>query len=197
MCLTTYSPARYSARMILRLSALTAVALLSATPLAAEELSETPLGTLIIQYESGGHNDPNFRYDSKHTAGGICQMTDTNWRRVAPTIDIDLVKFPNAGSASEHAQKQACWKLLAMDGVSPWTCCNKQLREYLAQQPQLQPVKVRRATETPERPASALPATTAPHAWDVFPDEHDEQQPAVSQAADTPQPAHEQEIATQ
>jgi len=87
---------------------------------------------LIARYESdGGRNIPNFRYDSRHTAGGVCQMTDETWREVAPTVDIDLTKFPNAGSASEHQQWQACWKLHALRGNQPWTCCNAQLRKAL------------------------------------------------------------------
>jgi hypothetical protein len=139
MPLTTYSPARYAARVTLRLSTtLAAVAILSAAgPLRAQDFAKTPIGALIVQDESGGHNVPNFRYDKHHTAGGKCQMTNETWRRIAPTIDIDLEKFPNAGSASEFQQNQACWKLLATDGVWPWTCCNKQLRDHLNQRPQL------------------------------------------------------------
>jgi hypothetical protein len=174
--------------VIIRLAALAAaVAIIGAAPLAAEEFSQTPIGSLIVQDESGGENIPNFRYDAKHTAGGLCQMTNETWRRVAPTIDIDLEKFPNAGSASRFMQNQACWKLLAMDGVAPWTCCNKQLREHLAQHPP--PVNERRASEKPERSVSARPATAQPHVWDVFPNEPDEQQPMASPDEDTAQPA--------
>lgn len=91
---------------------------------------------LIARYESdGGRNIPNFRYDETHTAGGVCQMTNTTWREIAPTIDIDIVKFPNAGSASEHQQWQACWKLHAVRGNQPWTCCNKTLARHLAKTP--------------------------------------------------------------
>jgi hypothetical protein len=91
---------------------------------------------LIARAESdGGRNIPNFKYDGPgghYTAGGVCQMTDTTWRRVAPTVDIDIEKFPNAGSASEHMQWQACWKLWSINGYSPWTCCNPKLRRALA-----------------------------------------------------------------
>lgn len=100
-------------------------------PLAAQ--SSLPwMPALVMQHEShGGQNDPNFRYDSKHTAGGIFQIVDTTWRRVAPTVDIDIEKFPNAGSASDHQQKQVAWKLWATEGYWPWTCCNPPLRKVL------------------------------------------------------------------
>ncbi len=117
---------------MIRLTSLAAVAIISASPLAAEEFSKTPIGALIVQDESGGRNIPNGRYDAKHTAGGLCQMTDETWRRIAPMIDIDIAKFDKAGEASEFDQNRACFKLLAVDGVRPWTCCNKQLREHLA-----------------------------------------------------------------
>lgn len=117
---------------------------------------------LIARYESdGGRNVANFLYDGPnghYTAGGVCQMTDTTWRRIAPTIDIDIDKFPNAGSASEHMQWQACWKLWSIDGYSPWTCCNKKLRQALATPASLPP---REPTRELVRPAEA-PAAPAP-----------------------------------
>jgi hypothetical protein len=121
--------------MTLRSLAFVLTVVASTPPSVAEEFSDTALGAKIVYYESGGLNVPNFRYDRKHTAGGVCQMTKTNWERIAPTIDIDIVKFPNAGSASWHQQNQACWKLLETDGVNPWTCCNKDLKAYLAEHP--------------------------------------------------------------
>ncbi len=120
---------------MIRLTTLAAVAIISASPIAAEQFSETPIGALIVQDESGGRNIPNHRYDAQHTAGGLCQMTDETWRRIAPMIDIDIAKFDKAGEASEFDQNRACFKLLAVDGVAPWTCCNKKLRKDLAETP--------------------------------------------------------------
>jgi hypothetical protein len=192
MPLTTYSPARYSVRMILRLSTLAAAVFISATPLFAQEFSATPAGALIAQYESdGGRNIPNFKFDRRHTAGGEFQITDENWRAYAPTVGIDLATYPNAMSAPEKLQGQVAGKMWAEQGFMPWTCCNKQLRDHLAQQQQPQPVKVRRANERPERPASAISAQSPPHAWDVFSDEPDEEQqpPLVPlQAANSEEP---------
>ena len=175
---------------MIRLTTLAAIAIIGASPLAAEEFAKTPAGVLIAQYESdGGRNIPNFRFDPAHTAGGHFQITDTNWRIYAPLLGIDVNAYPNAMSAPEQLQGQVAGKMWAEQGFMPWTCCNKQLRDHLAQQPQPQPVKVRRANESPERPASALPATPAPHAWDVYPDESDEQQqPATTAVADAAQP---------
>lgn len=90
---------------------------------------------LIAAYESnGGQNIPNFRFDGvrgTHSAGGVCQMLTHTWERVAPTIDIDMVKFPVAGAASEFDQWRACWKLWSMEGYVPWTCCNTKIRAAL------------------------------------------------------------------
>jgi hypothetical protein len=91
---------------------------------------------LIAMYESsGGQNVPNFRFDGPrgpHSAGGVCQMLTHTWERIAPTIDIDIVKYPVAGSAPEFDQWRACWKLWSVEGYSPWTCCNAKLRQALA-----------------------------------------------------------------
>jgi hypothetical protein len=59
-------------------------------------------------------------------------MLTHTWERIAPTIDIDIVKFPVAGAASKFDQRRACWKLWAVEGYGPWTCCNAKLREALA-----------------------------------------------------------------
>jgi hypothetical protein len=90
---------------------------------------------LIAKYESGGgQNIPNWKFDGpwgRYSAGGVCQMLTHTWERVAPTIDIDIVKFPVAGAASEFDQWRACWKLWTLEGYGPWTCCNVKLRQAL------------------------------------------------------------------
>lgn len=93
---------------------------------------------LIAMYESsGGQNVPNYLFDGPggtHSAGGVCQMLTHTWETVAPTIDIDVVKFPVAGAASEFDQWRACWKLWTVAGYRPWTCCNAKLRQALDRQ---------------------------------------------------------------
>jgi hypothetical protein len=90
---------------------------------------------LIAKYESeGGQNIPNFRFDGPqgpHSAGGVCQMLTHTWERIAPTIDIDVAKFPVAGAATEFDQWRACWKLWTVEGYTPWICCNARLRQVL------------------------------------------------------------------
>ena len=147
---------------------------------------------LIARLESeGGQNVPNFRYtgpNGKYTAGGVCQMTNTTWRRIAPLIDIDITKFDVAGAASEFDQWRACWKLWSIDGYKPWTCdgCNPKLRKALAQagEPTGAPGAV-----VVRRPAvEQAKVTEPPHDWDVFPDAESSrpqssQDPATSAAA--------------
>jgi hypothetical protein len=101
---------------------------------AAEQITEWR-PDLIAKYESeGGQNLPNYLFDGpygKRSAGGVCQMLTRNWVSIAPTIDIDLEKFPVAGTATEFDQWRACWKLWVRDGYGPWTCCNAKLRRAL------------------------------------------------------------------
>lgn len=108
---------------------------------------------LVAMYESeGGKNIPNFKFDGPrgtYSAGGVCQMLTHTWQRVAPTIDIDIVKFPVAGAAPEFDQWRACWKLWSVEGYSPWTCCNAKLRQALE----------RRGTDAP--PIRRVPSTMA------------------------------------
>jgi hypothetical protein len=105
---------------------------------------------LIAKYESsGGQNIPNWKFDGpqgRHSAGGVCQMLTHTWERVAPTIDIDIVKFPVAGAASEFDQWRACWKLWTLDGYDPWTCCNSQLRAVLQHGETISAATVRRSS---------------------------------------------------
>lgn len=118
---------------------------------------------LIAAYESaGGQNIPNFLYDGPRghrTAGGACQMTNTTWLRIAPTIDIDIVKFPVAGAASEFQQWQACWKLWSVDGYQPWICCNGRLREALGALFDSPSRQARRAATAPRSGAARAVAT--------------------------------------
>jgi hypothetical protein len=87
--------------------------------------------TLVAQDESGHRNIPNYLYDARHTAGGHWQITDSNWRRFAPMVDIDLQKWPNALSAPEHLQGQVAGIMRAKLGCLPWMPYNAQLRRDL------------------------------------------------------------------
>jgi hypothetical protein len=151
----------------------TAAAIASASPLCAEEFSETPQGELIMRYESaGGRNIPNFRFDPIHTAGGRFQITDTNWLHYAKQLSIDTDRYPNAMSAPEQLQGQVAGKMWAEQGFMPWDCCNAQFREHLKQRPEL--LKVRRRTgDKPHGPVSEAPVqakaeSPEPHNWNVF-----------------------------
>jgi hypothetical protein len=87
---------------------------------------------LICQYESAGcQNIPNFRFDATHSAQGPAQITTTDWRRYAPMVDIDINKWPSAGTAPAFMQWQVAFRMYAARGYEPWTCCNTRLRAAL------------------------------------------------------------------
>lgn len=119
----------------MRSAAFAAAFIVSSAPVVAVAQTSEWRPDLIAAYESqGGQNVPNFKFDGPagpHSAGGVCQMLTSTWQRIAPTVDIDIAKFPVAGSAPEFEQWQACWKLWAVEGYSPWTCCNPKLRQAL------------------------------------------------------------------
>jgi hypothetical protein len=155
---------------------------------------------LIARLESdGGQNIPNFRYTGpggKYTAGGVCQMTNTTWRRIAPLIDIDITKFDVAGAASEFDQWRACWKLWSLDGYKPWTCdgCNPKLRKALAQAGE--PIGAPGAAPARRAAVEQAKVIEPPHDWDVFPDaEPSKPQPSEAPTADTASPQTGQEAA--
>jgi hypothetical protein len=123
---------------------------------------------LIAMYESsGGQNIPNFLFDGvrgTHSAGGVCQMLSQTWKWIAPTIDIDIVKFPVAGAASEFDQWRACWKLWDVEGYRPWTCCNAKLRQALEREgvgasPTRRVPSANQTKEKPQAPGAAKVAS--------------------------------------
>ncbi len=178
---------------VIRSAALLTALFLGSGPLFADEFR----ADLIARLESeGGQNIPNYLYDGpngKHTSGGVCQMNNPTWRWIAPTIDIDLEKFPVAGAASAHQQWQACWKLWSLRGYDPWTCpgCNPKLRKALAQagEPTGAPGAI-----AIRRPAVEQAKVIEPHDWDVFPDgESPKPQPSEAATAEAaaPQTGHD------
>lgn len=86
---------------------------------------------LVARDESADRNIPNFRFDSRHTASGHFQITDSNWRHYAPLLGIDLGVWPNAMSAPEQLQGQVAGRMWAENGYMPWVPYNARLRRDL------------------------------------------------------------------
>ena len=84
---------------------------------------------LITKYEAGGRNVPNYINDRRHTAQGYYQITNTNWRRIAPQLGITA---PNAMSASLEDQTRVALHLRRASGLGNWTRYNPRLRGALA-----------------------------------------------------------------
>jgi hypothetical protein len=81
--------------------------------------AEAAGAAIVSKYESPKGDVPNYRYDAGHTAGGYFQITDTNWRNLAPKLGIDLAKYPHAlGSPKELQLKayQALYQAGALHG---------------------------------------------------------------------------------
>jgi hypothetical protein len=75
----------------------------------------------ILRGETGGQGDvPNWRYDPRHTASGYIQITDTNWRRFAPKLGIDVQRYPTAMAAPESWQLAVGKLMHRMYGIAPW-----------------------------------------------------------------------------
>ncbi len=140
---------------------------------AADAQRATPLTygdpqlALVTKDESDHRNIPNFRFDRTHTAGGFFQITDTNWRYYAPLVDIDLGKYPNAMSAPEELQGQVAGRMKADNGLMPWTCCNRVLRDHLASGNYTLPSPTDGKGGTQKAAAAAIQEPTTPprHVW--------------------------------
>lgn len=83
---------------------------------------------LITKYEAGGRNVPNYINDRRHTAQGYYQITNTNWRRIAPALGITA---PNAMSATLEEQTRVALHLRRASGLGNWTRYNPRLRGAL------------------------------------------------------------------
>lgn len=78
---------------------------------------------LIAQYESGGQNVYNKKYNlnpSYYTASGYYQITNTLWRNSAPAAGISLTDYPTAISAPYNVQTQVAASILNTQGIQPW-----------------------------------------------------------------------------
>lgn len=80
----------------------------------------TTISTPGPQTESGGRDVPNYRYDMGHTASGYGQITDQNWKAVAPRLGIDVQRYPTAMSAPPDYQKAVGKLMYRMQGPAPW-----------------------------------------------------------------------------
>jgi hypothetical protein len=102
---------------------------------------------LILKYESGYRNVPNYINDRTHTAQGYYQLTNTNWRRIAPKLGITA---PNAMSASLEEQTRVAHYLLRNGGIQNWSNFNPRLRGALGR-------GERAAIPAPETPTAGAP----------------------------------------
>ena len=99
---------------------------------------------LIMQYESGGRNVPNFMFNPRNTAQGYYQITNKNWRSLAPGLGITA---PNAMAASFDEQTKVALALLRGGlGIGNWSNFNPALKRALG--------------STTVQPASATTTTT-------------------------------------
>lgn len=94
--------------------------------------SEETLKALIMHFESGGRNVPNYRYDAGHTAGGYFQITDQTWKQFAPGAGVDLTQFSKAMQAPFDVQSAVTSKILeSPGGLSRWTKYDRPLAQSL------------------------------------------------------------------
>ncbi|MCJ2056661.1 phage tail tape measure protein [Methylobacterium sp. J-048] len=104
---------------------------------------------LITKYEAGGRNVPNYINDRRHTAQGYYQITNSNWRHIAPQLGITA---PNAMSASLEDQTRVALHLRRASGLGNWTRYNPRLRGALG-----------RGEQIPAGPVATRVADGEPH----------------------------------
>lgn len=71
----------------------------------------------IINAESGGRNVNNYMFDSKHTASGYFQITDTTW---AGTTAGQNSGFTHAMDAPFSTQQAVAGELIQKNGLRDW-----------------------------------------------------------------------------
>jgi hypothetical protein len=71
----------------------------------------------VMPRESGGKNIMNYIGDSKHTAQGYFQITNTNWRHYAPLLGIQP---SNAMASPFEDQLKVAALMYKENGISPW-----------------------------------------------------------------------------
>lgn len=95
----------------------------------------------LIQQTEDASGDPaamNFVNDPEHTAGGLYQITDTNWKKYAPLANIDTNTYPSAVSTSvlgptqaKKMQSAVATLMYNKEGFAPWAPFNPQLRKLI------------------------------------------------------------------
>lgn len=98
----------------------------------------------LIQHYEDASGDPaakNYMYDRYHTAGGLLQITDTNWKKYAPTVGIDTNQFPSAISTAalgpdtaRELQRRVGKAMYQKEGFAPWAPFNPALRKAIGWQ---------------------------------------------------------------
>ncbi|NDB59785.1 hypothetical protein EB001_15255, partial [bacterium] len=84
---------------------------------------------LVLRYESGNRNVPNYINDRTHTAQGYYQLTNTNWRNLAPKLGITA---SSAMEATKEEQTRVALALLRQSGQGNWTNYNPALRDAVS-----------------------------------------------------------------
>lgn len=98
------------------------------SPLGYVARSDTSAALALIEkYESAGRNVMNFIGDARHTAQGYWQITNTNWKKIAPTLGIDTNQYPNAMSAPRDVQAKVAQYMYNKGGFSDWAPYNPRL----------------------------------------------------------------------
>jgi hypothetical protein len=91
----------------------------------------------LIQHYEDASGDPtalNYMYDSTHTAQGLYQITNTNWKKYAPQAGIDVAQVSSAGMASPAQQTQVATLMYNKEGFAPWAPYNAALRKAIGWQ---------------------------------------------------------------
>ncbi|MCJ2136200.1 hypothetical protein MKK69_19450 [Methylobacterium sp. J-026] len=123
--------------------------------------SDANLLGLISKYESGGRNTMNYIGDRTHTAQGYYQITNSNWRKIAPRLGITA---PNAMSASLADQARVAQVLLHNGkGIRNWSDYNPRLRGALGRGERYNPVTQQMPTAGPPPQKREVVVHTALH----------------------------------
>lgn len=96
------------------------------------------LADLVAAFENPSR-DPtllNGRYDARHTASGLFQITNETW--------AGFGGYPSAASAPVDVQYAQFGQLVGQRGLQPWTCpgCDPALSAYVANHPDVMSLPV-------------------------------------------------------
>lgn len=96
-------------------------------------MSEDQAAQLVQQTEdaSGDPTAKNYMFDPTHTASGLYQITDTNWKQYGPQAGVDTTKYPTAGSAPSQEQRKVFGAMYRAQGFAPWAPYNAKLAKMI------------------------------------------------------------------